>query len=238
MYRELTRAMNDRERAVLEEILDGGTSPVTLGGTIRWVAVCLAGLIICGLATALLIWLEVHPILGGAIGGVITVVGIIFLHEIILGITSHFDWRRYHQEFVRDVIPIIREGLSDGRVHVKSIAATSVVEIREYEDEGSGYIYCVGNGRLLFLKGQAYCPIEEDVPWPNSEFEIVRTVFDDLWVGIFCHGVELTPERIIEMNECRDQIVWEDREELIDGEFMEHANSLINSPKNAHRIDT
>ena len=227
MYREFTRTMNDRERAVLEEMLEGGTSPVTLAGTIRWIAVCVAGLGSCGLATALLIWLEVHPILGGAVGGVIAVVGIIFLYGIIQGITSHFDWRRYHQEFVRDVIPIIREGLSDGRVHVKSIAATSVIEIREYEDEGSGYIYCVGNGRLLFLKGQAYYPHEDDIPWPNTEFEIVRTVFDDFWVGLFCHGVELTPERILEMDECRDHIVWEDREELIEGELMEYTQSLI-----------
>jgi hypothetical protein len=34
--------------------------------------------------------------------------------------------------------------------------ATDAVTIEEYEDEGAGFIFDVGNGQLFFLNGQQY----------------------------------------------------------------------------------
>jgi hypothetical protein len=36
------------------------------------------------------------------------------------------------------------------------VLATDAVTIEEYEDEGAGFIFDVGNGQLFFLNGQQY----------------------------------------------------------------------------------
>jgi hypothetical protein len=65
------------------------------------------------------------------------------------------------------------------------------------------------------------------MPWPNTQFEIVRTVVGNHLVGVFCQGEKLEPRRVIAMEECQDDIVWADREELVDGDLEQFANSTL-----------
>lgn len=62
--------------------------------------------------------------------------------------------------------------------------------------------------------------------WPNSEFEIVRTVHGDVWVGIFCLGEELAPVRELETSQCIDDFVWEAREEVLEGDLEQFVKSI------------
>ena len=220
--------MNDQERALLNELVANAVRPVTLAGTVKWVLVWIGGIVLCALAATALISLGVHPVIGGIIGGPLGIAAIICLYAIIVLIGSHRHWSRIHRDFMREELPKIQKALEDGNVFVKKISANAVIEIVEFEDEGSGYIYDVG-GRILFLKGQRFYPVNEDMPWPNSEFEIVRTIHGDIWVGIFCFGKELVPIRELETSVCIDDIVWADREEVLDGDIEQFAKSIMNS---------
>ncbi|MCA9218267.1 MAG: hypothetical protein KDB27_34600, partial [Planctomycetales bacterium] len=190
VYEELTRNMNEQERGLLNERTLSTVPAVTLAGTALWLAVWTGGMLFCVLAIAGLIILD-HPVLAGILGGPIALSGIVCLYAIIMLLDGHFRLTRYHREFVRrDDIPVIKAAIDAGQVFVKKVSAEAVIEIAEFEDEGSGYIYDVGDGKSLFLKGQWFYPVCDDKPWPNSEFELVRTVHGNVWIGIFCSGVE------------------------------------------------
>ena len=226
MYDEFTRSMNAQERATLDELAAGTDPPVTAAGTIKWVFVWSGGIIVCAVAVTGLILADPNPIIFGIIAGPIGLAAIICLCAIMMLISGHFRWSRYHRDFVRCDIPEIQAALKHGDVFVKKVSATAVIEIVEFEDEGPGYIYDVGDGKILFLKGQRFYPVSEEMLWPNSEFEIVRAVHGEMWIGIFCSGQELAPVRELQTSECIDEIVWAEREELLDGNIEEFALSI------------
>jgi hypothetical protein len=100
-----------------------------------------------------------------------------------------------------------------------------VVEIEELEDEGPGYIFDLGDGRSLFLKGRRFAHAVGG-PWPNSEFDIIRTVAAGLWIGLFCRGHRLTPTRLIENRECDPRVILSEHEDVVDGSPLEYANKI------------
>ena len=120
----------------------------------------------------------------------------------------------------------MKKALENGRVSIKKVKSNRVIEIEEYEDEGAGYIFDIGNGKILFLKGQRFFPADESMEWPNSEFEIVRTVHGNLWIGIFCYGKGLEPAQVIPTSKCKQDIVWADREDLLNGNVDDFAHSI------------
>ena len=114
-----------------------------------------------------------------------------------------------------------------GEVVPSDAAAKAVIELEEFVDEGGGYIFDIGDGQVLFLKGQQYFPVNDEMPWPNTSFEIVRTNPGNRWVGIFCYGGELPPIRTIETSECNEDVVWAEHEEIADGDLESFAKSLL-----------
>jgi hypothetical protein len=218
--------MNEEERALLTDRVANRESPITVEGTIKWVVLWFGGLVLCGFVLSLLFSAGVNPFIGGVVGGVVGCVAIICLYAIIMLIGGHRRWSRLHREFVRDEIPKIQKALEVGAVFVKKVSASAVITIIEFEDEGSGYIYDVGDGRILFLKGQRFYPVNDSMSWPNSEFEIVTTVHGDIWIGIFCSGHELIPVREFETSDCVDELLWAEREDILDGEIEQFARSL------------
>jgi hypothetical protein len=226
VYEELTRTMNRQERSLLTELVANTEPPLTLAGTVKWVFVWTGGIVLCALAATALISLGVNPVIGGIIGGPLAIAVILFIYIILILIGQYHRVSRSHREFMQHEAPQIQKALENGSVFVKRVSANAVIEIVEFEDEGSGYIYDVGDGKTLFLKGQRFFPVDEDMRWPNSEFEIVRTVHGDVWVGIFCSGNELTPVRVLETSECIDDIVWAEREEMLDGDIDHFAKSI------------
>ena len=226
MYEELTRTMNEQERSLLTELVANAEPPPALAGTVKWLFVWTGGIVLCALAATALISLGVNPVIIGIIGGPLAIAGIICLYAVITLIGQYHHCSRIHRDFMRHEAPQIQKALENGNVFVKKVSANAVIEIVELEDEGSGYIYDVGHGKTLFLKGQRFFPVNEDMRWPNSEFEIVRTVHGDVWIGIFCSGNELTPVRVLETSECIDDVVWAEREEVLEGEIDQFAKSI------------
>jgi hypothetical protein len=121
--------------------------------------------------------------------------------------------------------------LEDGRVTVKRVPAVAVVELEPMEDEGSGYLFDLGDGRVLFLKGQEYMPTgDDDPPWPNTEFEIVRATLDNTFIDLHCHGDALPPLRVIPGDDCDPESAWHEREEVLDITLDEAVKTVLRQP--------
>lgn len=105
--------------------------------------------------------------------------------------------------------------LEHGLVTVKRVRATAVVELQPMEDEGPGYLFELDPGRVLFLKGVDYQPLEEDAPWPSTDFEIVRAARGGEFIHLYVHGAALPPLRILRGDECDPEEAWEEREVVL-----------------------
>lgn len=219
--------MSDAERALLEKRVSRTEPTVTLGGTLAGLAIWSGGLILGGL----LVWgvsdLSYH--MARVVAVILIPIDIICLYAVFTLIGSYFRSRREFRRFSDEERPKIRTGLADGRVAVKKVVATAVVKLQEFEGQGPGFVYDIGDGKLLFLKGQRFSAAEEDREWPNGDFEIVRTAVGDCWVGIFCRGQALVPVQFIPVDDCKDEVVWADEERLVDGELQAFARSLRDS---------
>ncbi len=227
VIKELTRTMNAAERAWLTECVTDIQPFITFRDTLNWFIVWSGGLICCGLLAAGIFLAELSPLVGGMLLGPLAIVAIICLYVVIQMWSSYFHWSAVHRNFVRRDVPDIEHALFDGMVAVKNIDATAVIELVEFEDEGGGFIFDLGDGQVLFLKGQQYFPVIDEMPWPNSQFEIVRTVHGNRWVGIFCHGSRLNPVRTIETSDCIEEIACAEREEVVEADIETFALSLM-----------
>lgn len=214
--------MNDQERQELVDRLGAISRPVvTLRHTLKWLAVWLGLLVVCAaIAVALFARMDVLPaVVIGLIMGFVAVVMIVCLYAMIVLLSGYLHWSAVQSGRRRGEVPQIREALDRGMVSVKRVTASSVAVIEEYEDEGRGFTYDIGEGRLLFLKGQDYAPVSEAMAWPNSRFEIVRSEDGVLWIGIFCFGEQLVPEVVIPSSACREEFVYAVHEELVTDEL-------------------
>jgi hypothetical protein len=220
MYRESIRDMNERERQELVESLQCA-SPVSARQTLKWAGLWFGAMVVLAIVGAGLFGLIVigsFPILAGLLEGVAILAWIVSLFGFIAVVSGHFRWRWYARKFHRDDAPRIRAALEHGKVLSKQVAARSVVVIEEYEDEGNGYIFDLGEGRSLLLKGQQYFPIDHKMPWPASRLEIVRSADAGIWIGIFSSGESLTPCRTLKTEDCNDDFIWAEMEEVVQGE--------------------
>ena len=226
MLKTGTRQIARQERNILEAAVGDGAPTVTGFGTVKWVLVWTGGLCLLGLPTYGLVSLSPGPIVGTLLAAPLVMAAILCLYAIIALISGHFHLSRVGRDFQRNDVPEIRKALADGTVRAISVEAAAVVTIEECEDEGAGFVFDVGDGKLLFVKGQQYWPAEEGMAWPNSSFEIVRTVVGNRWVGIFCHGAPLEPVEVLQTAECREDLVWAECEETVEASLGDFTRSI------------
>ena len=227
MYQEITRGLNKLERKVLLSSIETTELTVSAKGTVKWLLVwggCLAVIVVLSLG---IIWLKPHPVSGGIVGGALVVAGIVCIYAIIALGSSYFHWGKVSRSFERETIPLIRRTLDIGKVLSKDITASSVIEIEECEDEGSGYIIAIGGGKSLLLKGQRYFPVEDEMPWPASTFSIVRSADKAVWIGVFSSGQYLSPIHKVKMKECIDDFTFSEREDVLNGEPEDILKSIL-----------
>jgi hypothetical protein len=219
MIDEFTREMSAQEREYLQERINSKPL-VSLTDTLKWSviwSVSLVGLI--AFAALLFAFLaEVNELLASVAAGIAMLPGIICLYCLLAVISSYFRWRRDFHDFKRNRLPLLKQAFERGVVHTKRVTASSVIVIQEFEDEGSGYIFDIGDGKSLLLKGQWCFPFEESMPWPASEFEMVRTVDGVIWLGLFSRRDRLAPIKTIPIDECTMEFAWSDREEVLNGD--------------------
>ena len=217
MIKEAVRSLRDPERRCLQERLKA-QCPVTGRDTAKWAFIWAGGLVMLGLSAAGLIAFRPNPVLGGIVGGILFVAGIICLYALIAVLSGFFHWRRVYRDVAKNTAPLIRRALEEDRCLSRDVTASEVYEIEEFEDEGPGYIFAIGDGKSLVLKGQKYAPEEDQMPWPARAFSLVRSPDKSLWIGLFSSGAEMPPARTIKMEECLDEFVWSEREDVLDGQ--------------------
>ena len=225
MYREMTRKLNREELAVLNETVANTAPPITVRSTLKWFAIWASGILI---SAALAVWLvESFPKIGPVLAGIPGAIGVFCFLFLLLLLQGHFHWAANYRRFLRITRPSILEAIRLGTAKVKEVESKAVVVIEPSEDEGTGYVFDVGDGSLLFLKGQQYELVDKPAGWPNTRFSIVTTECGDIFVGIFCQGDKLEPVLEIDSKDCRPDVVWSTREDVIQGDLLEFSRSLI-----------
>lgn len=230
MYREFARDMTENERETLMARIADPPMPESWKWTLKWGVIWFVAMLLCGVAMATIITLfESHPLIGGPLVGIVGVAGIIFLYCFIMVIGHHRETQGHLRRFLREDVPALRLALDDGKVDVKHVVARAVVQFEEYEDEGTHWLFDVGAGQAFFLPEIWY--FESSAPWPNSDFEIVRSKASDRVIGVFCRGTKLQPKRVIGRDECRDEVLLESRERFVEGDIDRVAESML-KPEN------
>lgn len=171
---------------------------------------------VCAGLLVLLIISKFPALLIGIGASVLILAGIVLVFFGGNMVSGWIHWRGVSKRRKADLSPAIRDALADGLVEVKRVTANEVIELEEWEDEGAGYIFGLGDGRSLFLKGQRYEPCGDSSVWPNTEFELVRTLKHRLWVGLFCHGEPLPPSQSVPLGQLPSDVVWADEERIFD----------------------
>ncbi len=227
MYREYERSLNATELAEVQRLATNTELTASWWSTLKWAAIWLAGFIGFGaMGVAAAVWSETST-LGMVLFAVTFLAWVFCLACFCIVFTDHFRMARDDRRYQRDMRPRAEAALRDGMVSVKEVEATAVVYIEPFEDEGAGYIFDVGDGKLLFLKGQEYEYCENDAAWPNTRFSITRTGTEDLFLGMFGHGQPLEPVLQMQSENCHDDVAWgPDREDLIEGKLLEFCQSL------------
>ncbi len=217
MYHESTRDMSERERQELLESLRF-SSPVSAGHTLKWGAMWAAVFVASTVLGIVLLSSDKSHVVLVALPLFVTVLAsVVSFCGFFVIVSNYFNWRKRTRDFHHQSDSLIRSALEHGKVLSKRVTAQSVITIEEFEDEGAGYIFDVGDGKSLILKGQQYFPVQEDMPWPSSEFEIIRSADAGVWVGIFSSGKPLAPSRVVKMEDCNNDFFWADMEEVVQG---------------------
>ncbi|HEY0152592.1 MAG TPA: hypothetical protein VGB92_11385 [Longimicrobium sp.] len=216
------RPMNAAERADLELAMrpPGPRRRQPLPASEAWGPVLVAVLTLAVIALA-----------GGNKGGLVIAGAAVVLvagYQLVAAAVRNKRNREYVDAYIAKRHRKLARVLEDGRVTVKRVRAVAVVELQPMEDEGAGYLFALGDGRVLFLKGQDYEPTDDDdPPWPNTDFEIVRAALDDTFIGLHCHGDALPPLRLIPGDDCDPQSAWHEREELLDMTLDEAVKTVL-----------
>lgn len=218
--------MTPAERGILEEAChEGAKNPVKqseLGLGIGWTL----GAMLCGVALFAVVALQKNQALMFVAAPVLVIAGIVLFFLGANMVLGFFRWRGYAKQFHRNVNPKVRDALAAGLVEVKRVEVKEAIEIEEFEDEGSGWIFDIGEGQCLVLKGQSYFPDDKQSAWPNTSFEIVRTAKHGLWVGIFCFGNALKPLQTVPTSEFPEEFIWGEMESVQQGSLLEVLNNL------------
>jgi hypothetical protein len=174
--------------------------PVTFRNAVKWAVIWGSGFVAC--IALIAVSLQLGEQLGPPLAAIPGTAALVCFVAFVIVVSSYPRWAKYERDWTTNRLPKLKEALEDASVNVRSVLATSVVEVEGDEDVGNGYIFDVGDGKLLFLQGSD--PVDDVMPWPNNEFEIIHTTRDQEWVGIFCRGSRLEPVRTVQTHELND----------------------------------
>jgi len=242
MLERSERRLTTEERADFHRALDSQGGKPSLGNSLFWFAVWSGTCLACfaGLMTlfALLdepsgLWFIVIPIP--------VIVGILSFYAACIVVSSHFRFAGYSRHFIRETAPQMLAALSDGRASVLRVTSDNLIVV-DGSDAFEGdmtYIYAIGDGTSLYLRGQDIGPEDRDATWPARSFEIVTTRAHGLWIGILaCEGA-LEPSLTIPLEEMPEDYWWTsepESESILSGEPEEVLRRLGYEP-NQGRLD-
>jgi hypothetical protein len=230
MIQESVREMTAAERAPLRATMQPpALRPRPLVSREGWLMAA------AWLLVPVVLWLRGERSIGGYAGVLVLGAGIAGYHLVSTARAAARQRRNHATQAVREAYAARTERdrariLEDGRVVVKRVRAEAVVEIEALEDEGTGYVFDVGEGRVLFIKGPDVFPSDDEMPWPNTEFEIVRTAAEGWLLDVHCHGTALPPLRVVSRDDVDPQKGWDEREEVLEMSLDDAVRSILRNP--------
>ncbi|HBC64385.1 MAG TPA: hypothetical protein DC058_24620 [Planctomycetaceae bacterium] len=214
MLELLERPLSERELQALSRQLEITPLMTSIGSSVRWLTLATG---IMGICVFLFVrglfrqdgptgvWIIVVP--------VVVPVGIIAFYVVCTIVIGHVHWSRFARQFAMNNASAIRAAIDNGLACVCRVRSDSVVVVQEDEDGGSAYIFDLGDGSSLYLRGQEYFPDLESSPWPARQFEIVRTQVDRLLVGVFAGSEPAADIREVRMSEMPESFWFADEPE-------------------------
>lgn len=90
----------------------------------------------------------------------------------------------------------IENEIENGKAQIVRIKTIKAVKRKETFDLGSGYYLKISENEIMYLQGQIYDELQRDKKFPNTDFEISKTLLtqDDL-LNIKFFGEYLKPEK-------------------------------------------
>jgi hypothetical protein len=120
----------------------------------------------------------------------------------------------YETYFTQQLAPQIRLALEDGRASVCRVKAVGAIVIEEYmeEDLGSAVLFDLGDGTSFYMRGGEIYDFEDEpfIFRLPSQFDLVRTAANDLWLGLVNCAGSLEPELTVSMKDMPEEYVWGD----------------------------
>lgn len=217
MYRSTTRPILAAERALLDARVRHPIPKVSWASTAAWVALWSVGGVACMATLGRIDSGELGGVLAWSVRALLVIPALTCLFAVTALIASHISWARRYRQYRQEFLPCCAALLAGAQVEAKTVTATAVCAIAELTDEGNGYLFDIGGGELLFLAGERYRPIDDTMPWPSTEFDIVRAAADGSWIGVFSRGEVLEPSHTVALAECPEALLWAEEEERIEG---------------------
>ena len=226
MIQESVREMTAEERESLRRSMQAAPPAYRLPSTAGPAAAGLAA--VAALAAGAAVWTGGAPT--GGLAAALAGGALYALYRLAAALREDRRRRARHERFRAESARELARVLEDGRVTVKRVRAVAVVEIEPFEDEGPGYVFDLGDGRTLFLKGQDYSEADEETPWPNTDFEIVRTAANGRLFDLRCHGAGLPPLRVVRSEDVDPEAGWDDREVVLRMSVDEAVRTVLRKP--------
>jgi hypothetical protein len=197
MIQEFVREMSAEERAPLRAAMQPPAprpQPFVTGE--GWLMAA------AWLLVPVVLWLRGERSVAGYVGVLVLGVGIAGYHLVSVA-RANARRRRNHVSWTTQRAGELTRVLEDGRAVVTRVRAAAVVQIEPWEDEGTGYLFDLGDGRVLVMKGDDYFvdEDEDEARWPNTDFEVVRAAADLRILDIHLHGAALRPVRVLQYDE-------------------------------------
>jgi hypothetical protein len=91
----------------------------------------------------------------------------------------------------------IKAALMEGYAEVTRITAKKIIECEFSDELFTGFFIDVSNGRTLFLQNEHFDRLKALEKFPNTEFEMVKTTTDKIFVDTILKGDQLHPVKKI-----------------------------------------
>lgn len=93
---------------------------------------------------------------------------------------------------------IINEDIDNGIIEILNIKTNIAIKRKDPEDFGIGFYLKLDNQKTLYLTGQLYDILEYEKKIPATEFEIIRTMKNKIFIDINVKGEYFKPIRVLE----------------------------------------
>jgi hypothetical protein len=91
----------------------------------------------------------------------------------------------------------IEEAINHGKAAVTSIKTNKVIECQLRDNLSKGYFFDIGNGKTIFFENYHLAMLEFLGKFPNSDFEIVRTEVNNLYIAVLTKGKPINPIKVV-----------------------------------------